>query len=138
MGIDKYETFGAYKDHQPKHRVLFQKGDFFLHSGDRSFWKIECDAFTLDDWLTLAAIGKNLVPKFGSVKGIPYGGLLFGRALNQYATMNLSDPLLMVDDVLTTGSSIERSMSPGDIGLVVFARGKIKNPSIKAIWNFGG
>ena len=29
---------------------LFQQGDFTLHSGERSGFKIECDALTSHDW----------------------------------------------------------------------------------------
>jgi len=63
------------------------------------------------------------LPSFGSVFGIPRGGLAFSKALVAYKTQG---PPLIADDVLTTGASMEdmRGRLLGALGVVVFARGK--------------
>ena len=99
---------------------LFQRQSFIAHSSRRLDWKIECDALTDEDWDTLAwRVAQNV--RFGSVYGIPNGGIRFARALEPYVT---SGPRLIVDDVLTTGKSMrEARQSSSDLGVVVFARG---------------
>lgn len=102
---------------------LFQRGDFTLASGQRSAWKIECDALTPEDWEGLAAMAVENLPAFGSVEGVPRGGLPFADALRAYAT---EGPLLIADDVFTTGGSIEKHRAGRDaIGIVAFARNPI-------------
>jgi orotate phosphoribosyltransferase len=100
---------------------LFQLGNFTLASGAPSAWKIECDALTAEDWDCLAFLGLRIVPSFGSVVGVPRGGLPFARAMSQYVT---SGPRLIVDDVFTTGGSLLPFMDGerGSIALVAFAR----------------
>ena len=108
---------------------LFKKGRIKLHSGKISNFKIECDALTDEDLDTLAFLVSKKV-KFGNVTGIARGGLRFAKALRKYETPN--DPrFLIVDDVLTTGSSMEDlkkyvicDLSSNIIGVVIFARGK--------------
>ena len=106
---------------------LFQSGDFTLHSGDKSTWKIDCDALSDDDLASLAALASRNLPKFRDVVGIPRGGLRFAAALLPYAVLH-SDTVLIVDDVLTTGASMKemRSLKESQgyhtIGLVIFAR----------------
>lgn len=107
--------------------ALFRLGDFTLHSGDKSFFKIDCDALTDEDWATLARLIYESVPRFKKVIGIPDGGLKLAKALKVYRFPNPENPVLIVDDVLTTGKSMERiRQSVGDdcIGVVVFARGE--------------
>ena len=104
--------------------ILFQSGDFVLHSGASSGFKIDCDALTDDDWETLARIVAGRT-KFGAVYGVPSGGERFADALQKYIDPSESTTLL-VDDVLTTGASMEaaRKLTPGVVlGVVVFARG---------------
>jgi len=104
---------------------LFQLGDFKLHSGVVSFWKIDCDALTLEDWSALARIAYMKTIRFREVVGIPEGGLKLAEALKPYRFPNPGYPILIVDDVLTTGASMEeaRGQVQGEtIGLVVFAR----------------
>ena len=100
---------------------LFQLGNFVLHSGQKSNWKISCDFLTRDDWDTLAAIAVERLPAFGSVEGVTRGGWEFAGSLRSYCTRG---PLLIADDVLTTGRSMEELRAGRKaIGVVVFARG---------------
>jgi orotate phosphoribosyltransferase len=104
---------------------LFQLGDFKLHSGEVSFWKIDCDALTDEDWKTLARIAYMKLIRFRKVIGIAKGGLKFAESLKPYCFPNPEYPILIVDDVLTTGTSMEESRKQiqGEaIGCVVFAR----------------
>ena len=97
-----------------------------MNSGRESLWKIDTDALVWEDWRTLALMIKDHLPPFGRVVGVPTGGLEFARALETYRT---DGPLLIVDDVLTTGKSMERLKQglgePSAIGAVVFARGDV-------------
>ena len=102
---------------------LFNYGSFKLHSGQTSHWKIDCDALSDRDWETLAFMIQSKI-KFGSVIGIPSGGLKLATALEKYKTSDF--PALIVDDVLTTGGSMKalKLKYPNSIGVVVFARDK--------------
>lgn len=142
---------------------LFQLGDFVLHSGQRSRWKIDCNAPGPQDWKTLAAMAAEFLPPFGAVEGIPGGGLKLASAMSWYRkctcgrsapehwwtkkdedppgnclrSKKLVDvaglcgckrfspipPVLICDDVLTTGVSMEEQRAGREvIGLVIFAR----------------
>jgi len=107
-------------------RELFKLGDFTLSSGKKTNFKIDCDALSDEDIETLAKIVSD-VYSFGVVLGIPTGGLRLAYALKQYATPS-SDTILIVDDVLTTGNSMERAFKQFQpqyvIGIVIFARGE--------------
>lgn len=84
-------------------------------------WKIECDALTDKDWACLAHLAASVLPAFGSVEGIPTGGIRFANALTRYAS---TGPHLIADDVNSTGGSLETAR--GDrpaIGVVAFSRG---------------
>ena len=110
---------------------LFQLGDFTLASGAKSNWKIECDALTDEDLLTLAVMVRDMVPPFGNVFGVPRGGKKLERYLLQYCRSSADGTILIVDDVLTSGGSMERMRQELSgswigrefIGAVVFARG---------------
>lgn len=107
---------------------LFQLGQFFLHSRGTSEWKIDCDALTDEDLRALTHIVSTHF-KFCHVVGVPEGGLRFADALRSYATTNVKDPVLIVDDVLTTGSSMTAARknlgeNSNVIGVVIFSRGK--------------
>lgn len=108
---------------------LFQLGNFQLHSGERSRWKIECDALTDNDLEAIALMIVEQVPApFGHVHGIPRGGLRLAKELIQYTTTDAA-PVLVVDDVLTTGASMEEARRRFNddgrdvFGAVIFARG---------------
>lgn len=106
---------------------LFKLGEFTLHSGDKSYWKIDCDAFTNEDWDTIARMIYENVGRFKKVIGVPRGGLKLAKSLQLYCFPNPENPVLIVDDVLTTGNSMETmrlSIKQDCIGAVVFARGK--------------
>jgi orotate phosphoribosyltransferase len=107
---------------------LFQRGDFSLRSGEKSKWKLELDALTKDDWEGLATIAVEILPPFQAVLGVPRGGIPFANALRPYQTDRKEDPILIAEDVCTTGGSMERFVkstlteSQGVIGVCVFAR----------------
>jgi orotate phosphoribosyltransferase len=105
--------------------TLFVDGEFTSHSGQRLPYKIECDALTPADLDTLAAdVARRF--RFSSVHGVPRGGIRFAYALRRYATGSSLDPILIVDDVLTTGTSMEavrQGMGGNVFGVVIFARG---------------
>ena len=102
---------------------LFQLGNFVSHAGKELEWKIECDALTDEDWECLAKMIADRC-SFGTVHGIPTGGLKLANALVKYC--DPKNPFrLVVDDVYTTGMSMRQEMQSGDIGFVVFARKRI-------------
>lgn len=101
---------------------LFTLGNFRSHSGEILQWKIECDALTLGDWDCAAVMIAELVDSFSSVEGVPRGGLKLANALKKYT--HTSGPLLIVDDVLTTGGCMAAHRNGREaIGAVLFARG---------------
>lgn len=110
---------------------LFQLGNFTLHSGQQSDFKIDCDALTGKDWDALASLVKSRF-EYRFVEGIPSGGTkLYGRLYDARQPRRRELPILIVDDVLTTGQSMEQAAQkwaeqlPDEkiIGVVVFARG---------------
>ena len=108
---------------------LFQSANFKSHSGLDLTWKIETDALTALEWYTLSQMILELSVPFRNVIGIPRGGVKLGQHLNRYSTGIPTDPILIVDDVLTTGGSMEEFkqkeqnvVNSDYIGWVVFAR----------------
>lgn len=105
---------------------LFTFGWFQAHSGLQLPWKIDCDALTDDD---LAGMAQLISWKFGfsEVFGVPTGGLRLADACRCYC--NPGYGVLIVDDVLTTGQSMEklresvmRNRAGSCIGVVIVAR----------------
>jgi hypoxanthine phosphoribosyltransferase len=87
---------------------LFQKINFISHAGLPLTWKIECDAISPDEWVALAHIIREYEPRnWRAAVGIPRGGVALGKALDKYSTQNIDDPVLVVDDVYTTGKSFQ-------------------------------
>ncbi len=83
-------------------------------------WKIECDALTDADWDCLAYMVSERMA-FSAVEGVPTGGLRFARALEKHA--GKGGPLLIADDVLTTGGSMEEHRAGREAqGVVAFSR----------------
>ena len=124
---------------------LFQVGDFISHAGLPLPWKIECDALSKEDWEGLARMIMDYETRsFGSVEGIPRGGVPLANALKQYAT---EGPPMIVDDVYTTGKSFTdycyehyRTMSFNyNPKWVIFARTKPADRSgVKALFTMPG
>ena len=114
-----------------RHTLLFKSVDFKSHSGLELKWKIECDALSDPEWFTISQMIMEISVPFKEAIGIPRGGTKLGNLLNQYGTRKKEDPILLVDDVLTTGESMKEFKTkrtwrnPADyIGWVVFARTK--------------
>ena len=123
---------------------LFQSGNFVLSSGTKSNFKIDCDGLGWDDIKTLAKMISDLVGPFSSVEGIERGGLHLAEGLQEFVILPAKGgyfPHLIVDDVLTTGTSMQirrQNYSCGlpvanynledgrrkVIGAVIFARGE--------------
>ncbi len=104
--------------------TLFKNEKVISHAGLHLPFKIECDALTEEDIETIAAIISRKY-KFRAVCGIPRGGIRLAAALQKY--LSNEGLVLIVDDVLTTGLSMEdaRRQIGGDaFGIVIFARGK--------------
>lgn len=109
--------------------TLFSSGKFESHSGIELPFKIDCDYLNNED---IGCIAKYIASKcsFGMVFGIPSGGDRLTEALEQYVEPDAPFNVLIVDDVLTTGSSMEyeKASMPTQvhqddiIGWVIFAR----------------
>lgn len=106
---------------------LFQTGFHTLHSGDFSNFKIDCDALSDEDINSIALQLMHRLPMYYAVEGIPQGGLRLAEAMEKYKVPFQpirSEKILIVDDVLTTGASMEeqRAGRYRAIGAVIFAR----------------
>lgn len=111
---------------------LFQVGSFALSAGMKSWWKLDCDALSQQDWGAIMSLACRLVGAFGSVEGVPRGGLKLADMLRY--DREAGYPLLIVDDVLTTGASMERQRAGREAkGFVLFARGPCL-PWVKALF----
>jgi len=98
---------------------LFVRGRFVAHSGGVLDWKIECDALTDADIECIAWVFSTKIGDFGSVEGIPRGGVRLAEAMRKYASKG---PLLVADDVFTTGNSMEEQRNHRFAkGVVIFA-----------------
>jgi len=92
--------------------ALFVDEEFTSHAGLRLGWKIEMDALDEDDWRCLAKMILEYETRpFREAVGIPRGGKLLGDILNESSTGNPDDPVLIVDDVYTTGTSFREFIS---------------------------
>ena len=86
--------------------ALFDDEEFISHAGLKLGWKIEMDALYTDDWRCLAKMIMEYENRpFREAVGIPRGGVRLGQMLDKYSTGNPNDPVLIVDDVYTTGTS---------------------------------
>ena len=125
-GVDTKQEF--HKTIENPRVRLFQRRDFITHSGLPSDFKIDCDALSIEDWETLAFLVRKKFT-FSHVIGVPTGGIPFAEALEPFCVPD-SPNLLLVDDVFTTGASLEqvRTACLCDwtdrkiLGVVVFAR----------------
>jgi len=104
--------------------TLFETGTFTLHSGAETFWRINCDRLTDADLETLAAVALHGIPTPRTIEGVATGGHRFSDAIGRACNNDPDGPLLIVDDVLTTGASMEEQRAGRHaIGVVIFARG---------------
>ena len=113
-----------------RHTHLFVEEDFKSHAGLDLHWKLEMDALDEAEWKCNARmIMEYQTEPFQAAIGIPRGGLKLSVYLNDYSTQNNNDPYLIVDDVLTTGGSMEEFKKDyfdkkKVFGWVVFSRQK--------------
>ena len=113
-----------------RHTHLFVEEDFTGHSGGQLHWKIEMDALDEAEWKCIARMIMEYETRpFQAAIGIPRGGLTLSSYLNVYSTQNPEDPYLIVDDVLTTGGSMdefkeEHFKDKKVVGWVVFSRNR--------------
>ncbi len=124
---------------------LFNTGLYKLNSGLMSWLKIDVDALSDEDIDTAARLISCLVGPFSSVDGIPRGGLRLAKALQPF--ISSTGLHLVIDDVLTSGGSLERyqqqwwdehperiqEYNGGLIGAVLFGRG-LCPPWVKAVF----
>ncbi len=123
---------------QQDHRTssLFQIGEFELSSGQTSYWKIDCDALTEADWDALAMMAAEVLEPFSMIVSVPMGGDPFAKALEKYCTEQ--GGLLVVEDVVTTGASMERIRAGRDAqGITVFSRGQAP-PWVRVLFQYKG
>lgn len=125
---------------------LFQWGHFNLHSGEKTWWRIDCDALSDSEIALFAKLIIDKTPTFNSVVGVDSHPGSSVHKLKQEAD-KYSSPfvnndgkqrILIVDDVITTGSSMNQARSnlllqashlsekykPIIYGAVIFARGE--------------
>ena len=130
-----------FKEKRKEQDLLFKSIQFKSHSGLDLNWKIEMDALADPEWFTIKKMIMEITGPFREAVGIPEGGVKLGNLLNEHATGNKEDPICIVDDVLTTGESMEyfltqyqRNRIPSEaIGWVVFARTQ-PPPWVKALF----
>jgi orotate phosphoribosyltransferase len=114
---------------------LFNSGHFTLHSGETSDFKIDCDFLSLDDLISLAWQIDRRVNRYGFVEGVPTGGARLALIMLPWTTGKKEDGLLILDDVYTTGASMEEQRNGREArGFVLFARRPITQPWIKALF----
>jgi len=126
-----------------KKAQLFVDVKFIASSGQELSWKVECNAISEAEWDWAAArVAERFT--FREVHGIPGGGLPFEKALRPYIQKD-GHCFLIVDDVLTTGGSMEKAKEDlrrrhkgvPRIGVVLFARVS-PPPWIGALWQHWG
>ena len=89
-----------------RHNDLFKSINFKSHSGIDLDWKIEMEVLSDSEWVTISKMIMERTSPFREAVGIPRGGVKLSNLLNEYATDDEKHPLCIVDDVLTTGSTI--------------------------------
>ena len=103
---------------------LIELGWFTSHSGAQLPWKIDADALSDGSVHAIAQVIRRRFA-FSAVIGVPRGGLRLQRLLEPHR-QDGPYPTLIVDDVLTTGKSMEEwrtTVAGPSIGVVIFARG---------------
>ena len=108
---------------------LIQLGKFTLNSGKESDFKLVADEFINDNLDGLVQLVRRMVGPYGDVYGVPRGGCVIAEELKKYNASVLTNTVLIVDNVLTTGGSMKqaRELMSGKyefiVGAVLFARG---------------
>lgn len=104
---------------------LLKYGSHRLSSGLISSFKIECDDISSSDWWNAALIMGQAIPAFGRVESVISGGDKWASYWHSLAVQG-NPNLLIVDDVLTTGASMEKQRHGRPaLGVVMFARGPV-------------
>lgn len=103
---------------------VWDDAKIMLSGGEYTEFKIECDALTKKDIACFAKLICEKTP-FCEVVSVPTGGDRIAKELRQYCTID--GPVLIVDDVLTTGASMNKAKAEISdtkmvIGVVLFAR----------------
>lgn len=109
--------------------TLFREGNFISHSGLNLNFKIDCDELSNVELGTLAGIISSKIT-YGKIIGIPRGGDRLAHILRGYNHPMLKEhpnTILLVDDVMTTGASMEEYRNLFKIsyivkGVVIFDR----------------
>jgi hypothetical protein len=102
-------------------KPLFERGAAVLDSETKPKWRINVDSLTDADIDSLARLAVERVGHFGHVEPVHPGGARLADALRRYATRG---PLLIVDDILTTGTTLEAQREGREaVGVVIFAMG---------------
>ena len=121
-------------------KPIFIRKNFESHSGLNLDWKIECDHLTDEDIETFTTL-INQFTTFRSVVSVPSGGDRLAAALQKHTINHDNLPTLIVDDVLTSGNSIDSRRKelnlepPNVIGVVIFSRGNHKKfPWVKPLF----
>lgn len=116
---------------------LFQLGEFRGASGILLPYKIECDALDINDLECIVSLAVKRLPSFSAVIGVPRGGIRVANVFRRYVQtkriyyeLGVDDPVLIVDDVWTTGGSMQKYAKHFDnwIGFVIFNRSGTKLP----------
>lgn len=104
---------------------LIIAGNFISHSGLTLSWKFDADALSDVDIESIArvAVSTGIVQRFSNVWGVPSGGIRLANAFAPWATEG-DFGTLIVDDVLTTGASMEGAKQRwgAEQGFVILAR----------------
>jgi hypothetical protein len=108
---------------------VFKYGTLNTHSGLQFSFKIDCDRLQDTD---ISCFVRIITHKFifSRVVGVPRGGLRLAEALRPHCVPGY--PVMVVDDVMTTGASMEEARAavlaeePGASvnGVVMFSRGR--------------
>ena len=88
--------------------TLLQNEKFVSNAGLELDFKIDCDFLTDDDIECVTQYIISRTPAFCEVVGVPRGGCRLMNALRQYKEHSFDNDILIVDDVMTTGGSMER------------------------------
>jgi hypothetical protein len=102
---------------------MIEFGEFRSRSGMMLPWKLDADDLSDRDIEGIALIIRRHA-RYCRVIGVPRGGLRLAAALLPWETSD--DATLIVDDVLTTGASMEEARAKIEgpsVGVVIFARG---------------